>query len=119
MNKLNCWEFKRCGREPGGVNADSLGVCPSALENRFAGANSGKNAGRACWLVGGTFCDKKVQGTYAAKLSTCFSCDFYRRVMEEEGPDYQSSSALLERLAPCDISSEQKVDPSTDERGEC
>jgi len=30
--KKNCWEFMKCGREPGGVNAIELGVCRAATE---------------------------------------------------------------------------------------
>ncbi|MGD0283853.1 MAG: two-CW domain-containing protein, partial [Dissulfurispiraceae bacterium] len=26
---MNCWEFKKCGREMGGVNIEQLGVCPA------------------------------------------------------------------------------------------
>jgi hypothetical protein len=28
--KLNCWEVKKCGREPGGVKVKELGVCPAS-----------------------------------------------------------------------------------------
>ena len=69
--KLNCWEFKRCGREPGGMNSRELGVCPAASETRVDGANGGHNGGRACWAVAGTLCGGKVQGTYAMKMGTC------------------------------------------------
>jgi len=27
--KLNCWEFKKCGRQPGGPKVAELGVCPA------------------------------------------------------------------------------------------
>ncbi|MGE5174112.1 MAG: two-CW domain-containing protein, partial [Betaproteobacteria bacterium] len=30
MEKLNCWEHKKCGRQPGGHKVAELGVCPSA-----------------------------------------------------------------------------------------
>ena len=31
-NRLNCWEVKKCGREPGGKSVATLGVCPAASE---------------------------------------------------------------------------------------
>ncbi len=48
--KINCWEFKKCGREQGGEHAHDLGVCPSAIEKKLDGVHNGMNAGRACWL---------------------------------------------------------------------
>jgi hypothetical protein len=29
--KVNCWEFKKCGRESQGPNAAELGVCPACF----------------------------------------------------------------------------------------
>ena len=66
---MNCWEFKRCGREKGGGNAGALGVCPAYTQG----------AGEACWFIAGTFCGGKVHGTYAEKLGTCINCDFFQR----------------------------------------
>jgi len=33
----------------------------------------------------GTLCGGKTQGTYAQKLGSCMSCDFYLAVRGEEG----------------------------------
>jgi hypothetical protein len=96
--KRNCWEFKKCGREPAGANAVALGVCPASTEVRVNGMNAGKNGGRACWALTGTLCGGKVQGSFATKLSNCFACDFYQLVAQEEGPDHESSKAILARL---------------------
>ncbi len=85
--KQNCWDFKRCGREPGGLNAEELGICPAATEEKLDGVHGGKNAGRACWVVAGTFCEGKAQGSFAKKYDTCGKCDFYQSVWQEEGPD--------------------------------
>ena len=63
---MNCWEFKQCGREAGGANADKMGVCPAY-----------PNHGRHCARIAGTFCGGAVQGTFAQKLSSCMQCDFY------------------------------------------
>ena len=75
----------QCGREPGGEKADVLGVCPVTVDSTFAGFNSGTNAGRVCWLVAGTFCKGRVQGTFADKRISCRSCEFYQQVNAEEG----------------------------------
>lgn len=97
MGKLNCWEVKQCGREPGGKRPD-LGVCPASAEKRLDGVHGGRNAGRACWIVAGTLCGGKVQGTFAKKYDSCEICDFFRLVREEEGADYVRSAYLFFRL---------------------
>ncbi|GBE00072.1 hypothetical protein BMS3Abin07_02118 [bacterium BMS3Abin07] len=48
QSKLNCWEFKRCGRQPGGEHEIDLGVCPATVEGRLDGVHDGVTAGRAC-----------------------------------------------------------------------
>jgi hypothetical protein len=85
MKKLNCWEFKKCGREPGGANTAQLGICPAASEYRLNGINGGKNGGRDCWPIAGTLCGGVVQGTFASKIDHCVNCDFYKLVSVEEG----------------------------------
>jgi hypothetical protein len=94
----NCWEHKKCGREPGGSGTDSLGVCPAAVEGRLDGVHGGRNAGRACWIIAGTLCGGEIQGTFARKYASCEKCDFYIKVMEESFPDFTFSSVLLQRL---------------------
>ncbi len=85
MKRQNCWEYMKCGRQPGGVKASELGVCPAADDRSYDGINSGKNAGRFCWAVAGTFCGGKVQGTFADKRESCLSCGFFNKVRAEEG----------------------------------
>ncbi|MFO7971262.1 MAG: hypothetical protein R6U40_05875 [Desulfobacterales bacterium] len=63
----------KCGREPGGIKADEFGICPAADDISFDGINSGICGGRICWAVAGTFCDGKVQGTFAEKRESCMS----------------------------------------------
>ena len=82
---LNCWEFKKCGREQGGERASELGICPASDDAAFDGLNRGKNGGRICWAVAGTFCGGKVQGTFAKKQYSCITCDFFQHVRGEEG----------------------------------
>lgn len=94
MPKINCWEFKKCGREPGGIRMSEFGICPAAVEFTIDGMNRGKNGGRSCWAVSGTMCEDEIQGTFAAKLCDCKKCDFYRLVIEEEGFDLQDTREI-------------------------
>lgn len=64
---MNCWEFKKCGREKGGKNAAELGVCPAY-----------PNGGTACARIAGTLCGGTVQGSFATKLTNCMKCEFYQ-----------------------------------------
>jgi hypothetical protein len=82
--KLNCWEFKNCGREPGGARVHEEGICPAATFSLANGMNGGKNGGRICWAIAGTFCNEKIRGSFAEDQFTCMVCDFFRLVEEVE-----------------------------------
>jgi len=97
MNKINCWEAKKCGREVGGEKAKELGVCPAYTESKLDGVHSGKNSGRCCWIISGTYCKGEVQGTCTSKFNDCKECDFYQRVKKEEF-DFKISIQLLNML---------------------
>ena len=88
MSKQNCWELKKCGRETGGEKTAEFGVCPAVSDSSSDGLNSGKNAGRICWAVAGTFCGGKVQGNYAKKSVSCMSCEVFKQVKAEEGDTF-------------------------------
>jgi len=93
---LNCWEFMKCGREPGGRLVADKGVCPAAAESRLDGSLGGVNGGRCCWIVAGTFCGGQPQGTFATRFATCRECDFFKKVEQEESRFlYQAHSLLL------------------------
>lgn len=64
---MNCWEFKKCGREKCGVNVGQLGVCVAYPYN-----------GKTCASIAGTLCGGKIQGSFAIKLADCKQCDFYK-----------------------------------------
>lgn len=98
MAKPNCWEFKNCGREPGGNKTSELGICPAAAEISANGVNGGNCGGRACWAIAGTLCGNKVQGTFASKLANCLQCEFYRKVRDEEGAAFVQSRDILARI---------------------
>jgi len=97
--KKNCWEFKQCGREPGGIKSGESGVCPSSTEKRLHGVHGGTNAGRACWIVGGTYCKDDVEGSFALQYDTCSSCDFYSDVRRKEGAQFLHTTELLKKLS--------------------
>ena len=94
----NCWEHKKCGREPGGSNSLDLGICPATTEKKLDKINNGNYAGRSCWALTGTMCGGKIQGTYAAKFGNCLHCDFYRRVVKEEGKNLVKTNEIIRRL---------------------
>jgi hypothetical protein len=64
---MNCWEFKKCGRQAGGAKASELGICPAY-----------PNHGTSCARIAGTFCGGKVQGSFAVKLANCMECEFWK-----------------------------------------
>lgn len=98
--KKNCWEHKNCGREPGGKFAATLGVCPASTDFRLNGVHGGKNGGRSCWVIAGTLCGGKIQGTFGVKYKTCEQCDFYQSVKAEERSNFVLSVMLLNKLKP-------------------
>lgn len=65
--QTKCWEYMKCGRDK-----DCSLKCPAY-----------PNFGRICWAVAGTFCEGKVQGTFAQKLEDCQKCEFYQKTRKE------------------------------------
>ena len=102
MSKTNCWEFKRCGRELNGKKTGELGVCPASTEKRLDGIHDGMNGGRTCWVVAGSMCNGKKQGSFAQKYADCRMCDFYMMVKQEEGLNLEMSIVLLNKLRQAD-----------------
>ncbi len=86
MKRLNCWEYKKCGRQPGGCKSEELGICPVTTLQTLHGVHGGENAGRACWAIAGSLCGGKIQGTFAQKLHNCWRCEFMNLVKKEEEP---------------------------------
>lgn len=76
MTLLRCWEIKKCGREKGGINEASLGSCPAYPDR-----------GHSCWMVTGTLCGGKTQGTFAQKELNCLRCEVYQRYNLRSGQD--------------------------------
>ena len=85
MGKLNCWNWKNCGRYPGGPKTSELGACPAATFGGSDGFLNGRNGGRACCYITGTFCGGKIQGTHMDKSKGCKECDYYFALKSEFG----------------------------------
>ena len=94
-NKLNCWEYMECGREPGGEATVEEGVCPAALEARLDGVNSGQCGGRACWGVPDTYCMESL----TAKFTRCLDCPFFQLVEREQASAFTVMGKIVERLS--------------------
>jgi hypothetical protein len=72
MERVNCWEYKQCGREQD---------CPAYPHH-----------GRNCFAVTGSMCGGVQQGSYAEKIQKCReSCDFYNGVMDGTIVDKKAS----------------------------
>jgi hypothetical protein len=80
--KLNCWEFKNCGREKSGLMVPILGECPVPGSMKFDGLNNGQGAGRACWMVDRA--PLRLRAGRSTCSSRCCTCDFYKRVVFEQ-----------------------------------
>jgi hypothetical protein len=95
MRKQNCWEFMGCRKNVSGFSADEFGVCPAVTCKTLNGVHRGMNGGRACWMVTGTMCGNKIQGSYKYKAGNCSECDFFLQVKNEEGKKYVQPETLL------------------------
>jgi hypothetical protein len=71
----NCWEFKHCGREPGGPMADESGICPVITAAYADGMNRGINGGRICWVI---------MGRCVRDEGRCIDCDLFNLLEQEE-----------------------------------
>ncbi|MHC4479855.1 MAG: GAF domain-containing sensor histidine kinase [Planctomycetota bacterium] len=81
-HKLNCWEFRNCGRGP-----SSGDPCPAATETTCDGINDGTNGGRFCWAVAGSL-SGHTDPAACATATDCLTCDFFHRVKSEEGQSF-------------------------------
>lgn len=79
----NCWEYFKCGCEPGGKSNSRIGICPAASEERYDGINNGTNGGRFCWLVEDTLCNEVAYESFLDKFTQCLDCEFYSMLQSE------------------------------------
>ncbi len=82
-HKINCWEFRNCGMEPGGIFARLHGECKVPKSMKYDGVNGGRAAGRTCWLVMNDSNHRCSKYCLHSRQS-CTNCEFYIRVMAEE-----------------------------------
>lgn len=98
LKKLNCWEYRKCGRSPEKPDLPGVGACPVPGETRADSVNGGRNGGRVCWTIAGTLCDGEPHGDYATKLANCLKCDFCQQVLAEELITIRVDAATRRRL---------------------
>ncbi len=97
MPKLNCWEYKKCGRNPGGLYAMEQGLCPATYDVAADGVNGGKNGGRVCWSIVGNLHNDSPLCRPNGKPRNCLFCDFFMRVSNEEGMRLQMTTTARRR----------------------
>jgi hypothetical protein len=83
--KLNCWEFRNCGMEPGGIFSKIHGECPVPKLMKYDGINGGTGAGRICWTLNSANSKTGAMICRNNRIS-CLHCEFYLRVQGEESP---------------------------------
>jgi len=88
MERRNCWEMMKCGRQPKAEGVGKLGVCSASLPNKYDGVNAGKHGGRFCWAIAGTLCRGAEQGTFSSKIVDCLQCEFLLQVEQDEGKNF-------------------------------
>ena len=85
MNKLNCWEFMKCGKGLSKNGNGKCNSCPVASETSGNALNGGINGGRICWIIAETCDNGEVQCSDLHRKDSCFQCEFRYKVMMEEG----------------------------------
>ena len=85
MNKINCWDYMKCGKGPGGEKTDKCATCPVASETLANGLNGGLNGGRICWIIAENNCIEDLKCSNLHHKSSCYSCEFRYKVTMEEG----------------------------------
>ncbi|MCI5219061.1 MAG: hypothetical protein D3914_07680 [Candidatus Electrothrix sp. LOE2] len=83
-NRINCWEFKKCGREPGGRNIEKYGCCSVPVSIEYDGMNNGKNGGRSCWILRESACEKIMRACRVDEIKECRQCHFHTYVRKTE-----------------------------------
>jgi hypothetical protein len=90
VQKLNCWEFMDCGYARRGDKTDIGGICPVLSANEYDGINDGKSGGRYCWNVKEAFCQMGGGSLNVVLTLTCFKCDFYRYVHDQQKAQFRA-----------------------------
>jgi hypothetical protein len=91
-----------CGRGPDDARPEGVEACRAATERLLDGMNGGRNGGRSCWAVVGSFAMDRHECGNADELA-CIYCDFFRSVVRDELPHLELSPAILERLGYANV----------------
>ncbi|MCI5141605.1 MAG: hypothetical protein D3909_07730 [Candidatus Electrothrix sp. ATG1] len=83
-SNVNCWEFKKCGRETGGRNLSVFGICSVPVEFGFDGVNDGKNGGRSCWIIRESACEQVMRQCCVQEIRECRQCEFFTSVLKSK-----------------------------------
>ncbi len=75
--KQNCWEYFNCDNK-------EKDFCQVFKGKKYDGLNHGKNGGRFCWAIIGTFSGNKS----CIRYDNCFKCPFFSKVEREEERDF-------------------------------
>ena len=70
-------------------------MCPAAEFSAADGYLGGRNGGRACAYITGTFCEDVLQGSYRDKSKDCWDCEFYRFLRREHGAAFSMPGFTL------------------------
>ncbi|MBF0383795.1 MAG: PilZ domain-containing protein [Magnetococcales bacterium] len=74
-DKINCWEYKKCGNEK---------ICAAACSEEHNGKFGGKSGGRFCTFIDGTISPDGIPwSSKTEKLAICSKCSFYKLLMDE------------------------------------
>ena len=79
---MNCWEYMKCGRIPGGENVDEHGVCPAYPDH-----------GHLCASVEGTVCQGPLEMAFTRKAAYCTMCDFYLSEHHAKGSEVEAETS--------------------------
>ena len=74
MAAVNCLEVKSCGFDRAGPGRQA---CPAATYERADGFLGGRNGGRACFFIPGTFCGGEGPCSTKDKAVRCMNCKFF------------------------------------------
>jgi hypothetical protein len=83
----NCWEHMECGREPGGKNQDSLGVCPVTKYHLADGFFCGRDGGGGCAFIVGSFSPGEFEDQCGANRD-CKKCRYYLHMTSKYKSSY-------------------------------
>ena len=79
---MNCWDYVKCGRIPGGHRVEEDGVCPAYPDH-----------GNLCANVEGTLCQGPLEMAFTSKAGYCQTCGFYLSDHHAKGEPLKTEAA--------------------------